>query len=1370
MSRSVSAGIIDAIEAGTSYRSFVYARLLPSRIFYESITEDFPISPGADAVGFPDTPMPQAIGTNTSAPPSPEVHTFVNDGGTLKVLTNGNASASSLGQSLDGTPGVADDTLFRISGGTIYKHTITWSGPTIGGASAIGTPSETPLHVHGVSDTRCAFLSSGSGGLRPGVIDGTTVYEHDGRFMFPSYIATSGSGRSMSNLALYSGALELNGKVFIYVTSLDGTVRGCYWDEVSLTFSDMFTAVPTQLDVSLCEFRIANAFSHGGVAYLAGQFKRTENVETDKYYNMVLKSEDGKNFSIDRFSSVSELGYRFLATVGADNYFYLTNCNRVCYSEVTYTFDGNNDNGLKIIIPQESIKRFGTSNETGNISLKSGDETLLFDEYMEEGNKLEVYLGYETTSGSDAALYGSYIVSQKSGGIKDGGRNLALQLMSEGHWKLQAHTSPFYTEFLGRSSLYDDLSKETGNVFVAPSTTLTKSLFYVDFWSSEPHTDVANGITGINVVNNGGVDCYPIQPPKTTDPPTEIGPHKLGFRTTDLKSAMSLEDYPEVTGTSVDCLIYGWSHPEGGAGSSDLGEVVFLVEHADGTDEYKYSNNDQLFKQTYPASVTGGDPIYCTVTGLVSGDKIKKIGVIMEAPNSTQFAVARVTLYSNVSIRYRYDDPNTPWEYSTSGSGFEIPGVGRPYIMFLQKPFDAFNFSVAASFEHTVNGPNSTYPTAVGLVGLAEDGNNFILGRYNRSNNKAEIVKVRDGVETTLVSVTPTSGSPGGDFVDLLFTHRDGRFALYMPDGDNEWLEEAAYEWTDTDGYMFTSATVTKRCGIYGYLAAPSFRICPLNMLTKENSTNVDGIAYLPHESNTDFPTSGEVVIDGVKYAYTAKQAGPTTYVRGPYQLRQNGSYSPPYGDGYGVEVRDFFWTNSTGLINNRLIAISNGSVFRAEPSTASLWKVFIKTLGTTYYQYQRSRHYSNNSMIATQRLSTSMKVWITGGLLNITKISGEPTMHSEGALCQLAMDGTVVCHWVYGAGGEEDYTVEDLIQKISSHAGVKTEFPGDVEIASQAVGSGYKVATVEYRDGFDLLWESATADNFTVEADVQDTRYTGDTKVKVTLTNTGGENYELIFTSEPSSTVVETFKFTEKTNGHHFRVFFHDSFITVYMDGKWIHTFGAPEFVYDISNDVYLGGNFTATNIRLKDLCDWREAVYIDLETDAMSAIGSVIQERPIETVWRSNGGTAYWYDIVRGTIVQVVLPKSHDWTETTPRDGASDAIIYGYSEVKCLQYQPYHVNYGFATKVMRFPNLKSGALRAAKEVLERAFEGRMRHTIKIRPDIRLEVGDILDVDYNASATGTAMAFDLIIESISLDLAGGQPNMTITGREDYVE
>jgi hypothetical protein len=167
------------------------------------------------------------------------------------------------------------------------------------------------------------------------------------------------------------------------------------------------------------------------------------------------------------------------------------------------------------------------------------------------------------------------------------------------------------------------------------------------------------------------------------------------------------------------------------------------------------------------------------------------------------------------------------------------------------------------------------------------------------------------------------------------------------------------------------------------------------------------------------------------------------------------------------------------------------------------------------------------------------------------------------------------------------------------------------------------------------------------------------------------------------------------------------------------------------------------------------------------MSSIGSVIQERPIETIWRANGGTSYWYDLVRDTINQIVQPNRHKWDETTPKNGASDAIVYGYSDVKCLQYQPYHENYGFATKVMRFPNLKSGALKAAKVVLEREYETRMSHTVDIRPDLRLEVGDILAVSYNASATNTAMSMDIIIESITLNVTEKGTSMSIGGRED---
>jgi hypothetical protein len=84
-----------------------------------------------------------------------------------------------------------------------------------------------------------------------------------------------------------------------------------------------------------------------------------------------------------------------------------------------------------------------------------------------------------------------------------------------------------------------------------------------------------------------------------------------------------------------------------------------------------------------------------------------------------------------------------------------------------------------------------------------------------------------------------------------------------------------------------------------------------------------------------------------------------------------------------------------------------------------------------------------------------------------------------------------------------------------------------------------------------------------------------------------------------------------------------------------------------------------------------------------------------------------------------------------------------------------------------MRFPNLNSGALKAAKIVLERAFEERTRHSLNIRPDARLEVGDILSIAYTATATETAMAVDVIIDSLTLNADPKSTTMSIGGRED---
>jgi hypothetical protein len=233
---------------------------------------------------------------------------------------------------------------------------------------------------------------------------------------------------------------------------------------------------------------------------------------------------------------------------------------------------------------------------------------------------------------------------------------------------------------------------------------------------------------------------------------------------------------------------------------------------------------------------------------------------------------------------------------------------------------------------------------------------------------------------------------------------------------------------------------------------------------------------------------------------------------------------------------------------------------------------------------------------------------------------------------------------------------------------------------------------------------------------------------------------------------------------------------IGLYQNGQWVTTIATDKIVYE--KDLVLqvsrtGGAITLSDIKVSDLGDWREAIYIDMETDGMSAISSVIQERPIEMVAKSDGSLDIWYEPNRDTIEAIRRPKVHDYTYSIPSDGASDAIINGPEEVKTMRNAGFARELGFATRVMRMPDLDTGAMRAAYIILQRKLESFHRHSITTRPDLALEVGDIYSFSYIASGTERIETRDIIVESISLDfsmLRKINSNMTISGREVYNE
>jgi hypothetical protein len=248
--------------------------------------------------------------------------------------------------------------------------------------------------------------------------------------------------------------------------------------------------------------------------------------------------------------------------------------------------------------------------------------------------------------------------------------------------------------------------------------------------------------------------------------------------------------------------------------------------------------------------------------------------------------------------------------------------------------------------------------------------------------------------------------------------------------------------------------------------------------------------------------------------------------------------------------------------------------------------------------------------------------------------------------------------------------------------------------------------------------------------------------------------------------------------SAHNIRVYAHEEFVTVYIDGVMAATFAWNEdYIHWPKIDPVLlymrtgGSGLTVSNLELAELFDWREAIYFESEMSIQSAIASIIQERPIEAIPKSNGGLWFTYHLVRDTVtytnaISKILVKVHDYTQSINTDSGSDAIVH-YKDIAFAYNQDYADEDGFFTKVLMLSSLDTGAKAAAQLLLEKANENQYSHTLTIRPDIRLEPGDKIDLNYQISGTGTNVNHMIIINDLGLRISEGSFSMNINGRRD---
>lgn len=371
----------------------------------------------------------------------------------------------------------------------------------------------------------------------------------------------------------------------------------------------------------------------------------------------------------------------------------------------------------------------------------------------------------------------------------------------------------------------------------------------------------------------------------------------------------------------------------------------------------------------------------------------------------------------------------------------ELQKIGVPKVLFATKPYSTFNFSAATMC--TLTGDRAWG----GVVGIGKDGKNYLLARMS-GEGVVEIAKVVDDTKTTLATGSYTPANPSW----IMFEHRDGDLRVFIRSADaTSWptAPDLEYTWTEEDGVMSQDGDLM-HVGAYALRDAPYVRMCGFDMA---NGQTLAGVLP-PAENFSLFPSTGSVNINGVVYSYTSLVAMPAT-IRGPFQGRNTGldySYTTD-GESYSgnaIEFTNFEWlTNSSnhdkyaGLIMN----LDSGFGWLM---TETDFKPTIRTSGVTVNIRNRSRNYATG--LDGDNAGWSTKIWLTGGFSGMSTPDGKSESVSSGDLAFLVSDTEVVLSGFAASSGNEDATVEDLIDRLMRLCGGSASFPGDTIVASHTL------------------------------------------------------------------------------------------------------------------------------------------------------------------------------------------------------------------------------------------------------------------------------------------------------------------------------
>ena len=1362
-----------------SYRTYVRATIDPSRTYFSTLTDDYAFDT-SNYTTMTDEPIGQcAIFDDDSG----KMKTFIVDGSAVRGMTQGSNTTTAIsGVSISGNvkPGAwytgdGKANLWWWNGTYMMSGEVVLSNFTIPGSisqTAISFPEGWTCHAASfisVSDTQVVMLyQTSKGGLGISYNDGAQWLRWPHRFMSPKSITSE-------YWTILSAAAILNNKLYVYVTDMDtGEVLGVCYDIANDLWGDSFIALPADLT----RFDISNAIVANGYIHMAGQFHRTGDVAGAQKYSQVLRSSDGLTFSWDRFTLLSKLGYKFHIAIDTPNKIvYASDRNKVSSVAASIFFTAVPTNRVTLAPPGNIISYSLSNNDQATLKIKASNELYYTHTTVKKGSRVLVEVGYQTTAGVEYTEIGRFIIDSKSILYEDGKRSIELGLVAEGVWKTNQIAFPYYAEINGKPTLFDDCDKKD-SLYPAPGSAKTADPLVIDFWNSTGWANVTYGTTDYSWKTATGAGC---------EHKVITGAYAYGMQTAELTTGQGLSALPEFTGTVSTVSIYGWARTSDTARSNDIITAYLIIEDTASVESVvvgTLSSTHDHFPREYPSTaVAGSYPIVYSFTGLTEGYELQRVAIKVANTNTLYdsdiaFERAKIegTSHSFSALTLEASKGWTqskPTNFSTTDETvLELNTLGIASVLFATKPYSAFKFCAYGNFEYEGGSEPLTMGTiGWGVVGMAEDGSNLIIGRYNLSSNLMEIVKLRDGEETQLAHTDNATTPP----LRIMMEHRDGQLYLRRYDeATDTWLEpEVTYHWDEiVHGAMSTSDTAIMHVGSYAAKIPPGFRIASFNI--QDGTDGIPTLAGEDHANLDAFPQPGKAQINNSVYSYLTHSAMTPEY--GPVCARNTGNYGNYSGEdgtafsGVGVEIGLYHPDNEASYLANMLISSDNGHSWKI---TQSEWHVVHSNSGVPNPLRNRSRHYGTG--VKGNYVGTNSRMNISPGLLSIENPSGEQgTYHPRGEWCFLYGTDKIWLKEFMGTVIDKDVTIKDMVSVLCKVASIEPSFEGDYSETASVTSTPVQIGAAKemFPGGYDITFTANPSANDAILIYAIEITFNGVARrfgVKKV------SNKLVIVSQKLDASDTHLFNTGMSwTAAASIRILMHASFISVYFNGVWATTLGfddadvvwpATELtVYMVS----LSGSYSISLI-IAELFDWRESIFVESEMNASGAISSIIQERPVEIDPTSTGGLSFSYEMVRETLELTTAQcknvlRRHTSQETTGQDAGSDAIIY-FKDIAFSTDEDFANEEGYVTRVLKLSNLDYGADIAGRMVLRKANQRQHQEKLDMRPDPRPEVGDIIVVNYTASGTLTAIEKAIIIESVSMSIGEMTSSMQITGR-----